>query len=461
VRAVGGHVEERLGLVLVVVLTASAYAAVGLFRHWHFDTSYDLGIFDQAVWHMSRFEIPGSTISGYRNILGDHFYPVLFLFAVPYWVFPHAETLIVAQAILMASSIVPVYYFLRGRLSISLSFGLVIAYALFWGLQKAINSDVHEMAFAPLVIACAVLAMDKNRWGWLWISCLVLVGIKEDLIVLVAAMGAYVFAQGNRRQGLALAAFGVLAFVTIVTIVIPSFSGGWASGGAYAAIWQRPWTALAVIVTPHQKLLTILFWLAPFCFLSLRSPLVLLAVPVGIERLLSSFSSHWGWGGHYTAPLAPLLAMSAGDGLGRLSRNLDGSLARWRRGPTTLVTLSVILASVIPGHQPFLRLFTIGHYRITVDRGTAATALALIPPDASVLAQACLLPHLSQRATIYVLDVGAPETEYVIASVNLNAWPLADRDELSDVIQQRKLHGYVTIFDEAGWVVLKAPRATR
>ena len=44
---------------------ALAYALYGLFRHWHFGSSaYDLGIFDQAVWHLSRFEAPASTISG-------------------------------------------------------------------------------------------------------------------------------------------------------------------------------------------------------------------------------------------------------------------------------------------------------------------------------------------------------------------------------------------------------------
>jgi len=451
------RVTERLGLAFLVVAMASAYAAVGLFKHWHFDSSYDLGIFNQAVWHLSRFETPASTISGYSNILGDHFYPIVFLFVVPYWIAPAAETLIVAQAVLIASSIVPVYFFLRSRLATSLSFALAVAYALFWGLQRAINVDVHEMAFAPLVIASAVLAMDRRRWGWLWVSCVVLVGIKEDLIPLVAAIGAYVFVRGKRRQGWALIAFGLLAFLAVVNVIIPSFSGGWSTGSAYRAVWERPWTALALMVTPPRKLLTIVMWLAPFCFLPLRSPLALLIVPIGLERLLSSSSNHWGWGAHYTAPLAPLLAVSAGDGLSRLTRNFTGS--RWRGLSGTLVTLSVVLALLVPGHQPILRLFTAGHYRIAVGRGAAAKALASIPPDASVVAQAALLPHLSQRPRIYVLDVTSPDAEYVIASQSLDPWPLSGPGQVADLVQQRLAQRYVTIFDEAGWIVLRNPNA--
>jgi len=450
-----------IGLATVVVIAAAAYAAVGIFKHWHFDSSYDLGIFNQAIWHLSRFEVPGSTISGHQNILGDHFYPLVFLFVVPYWIAPAAETLIVMQAILIATSIVPVYLFLRRRLSPSLSFGLVIAYALFWGLQRAINSDVHEIAFAPLLIAGAVLAMDSRRWGWLWICCVGLMGVKEDLIPLVATLGAYVFVLGDRRQGLALTVFALVGFAAIVKVAIPSFSGAWNYGGAYEAVLERPWTALAVMVTPAQKLWTVLFWLAPFCFLSLRSPLVFLAVPVALERLLSSVGTHWGVGGHYSVPLAPLLVMSAGDGLYRLTRSQAAQAPRSGRLASVLVVMSVILALLIPGHQPLLRLFTAGHYRIAAGRGDAAKAMALIPSDASLVAQASLLPHLSQRTSIYTLDASAPDADYVIASVNLNSWPTSGPSEIADLIQQRRARGYTTMFDEADWVVLKAPQVSR
>ena len=103
-------------LIALVAAFALAYSLYGLFRHWRFDSSaYDLGIFDQVLWHLSRFEAPSSTIRGYSNMLGDHFSPILALLAPLYWMAPAPEAIIVAQAILLAISIVPVWRYARRR----------------------------------------------------------------------------------------------------------------------------------------------------------------------------------------------------------------------------------------------------------------------------------------------------------------------------------------------------------
>ena len=49
-------------LIFIVAGFAVIYSVLGLFRHWHFGSGYDLAIFDQAVWHMSRFEPLASTV---------------------------------------------------------------------------------------------------------------------------------------------------------------------------------------------------------------------------------------------------------------------------------------------------------------------------------------------------------------------------------------------------------------
>ena len=88
--------EIRTVAALVCVFTA-AYALYGLFRHWHFGSSaFDLGIFDQAIWNLSRFQAPASSINGFSNVMGDHFYPIIVAFAPLYWLAPAPETLITA-----------------------------------------------------------------------------------------------------------------------------------------------------------------------------------------------------------------------------------------------------------------------------------------------------------------------------------------------------------------------------
>ena len=50
--------REVRGVAALVCVFTAVYGLIGLFRHWHFGSNYDLAIFDQAVWHLSRFEPP-------------------------------------------------------------------------------------------------------------------------------------------------------------------------------------------------------------------------------------------------------------------------------------------------------------------------------------------------------------------------------------------------------------------
>ncbi len=318
-------VNDRRALAVIVAAFFTGYALYGLVRHWHFGSSaFDLGIFDQAVWHLSRFEAPASTINGFKNLFGDHFSPIIALWAPLYWIAPAAETLVLSQALLFAASIVPVFLFLRDRLSRRLALALSIAYGLFWGLQRAMAFDVHEFAFAPLVIATAILAVDRQQWRLFWVCMGGLLLIKEDLIPLIGGFGLLLLIRGQPRHGYLAIGGSILAFAAVIGWVIPSFNpaGAFPYAGAFQAVLEQPSSIPLSLVTPIEKVRTILLWLGPFVFTSILSPFALLIPPIAVERLLSSSPNHWGGAFHYSAPLAPIIAMSAGDGLARLQRAL-------------------------------------------------------------------------------------------------------------------------------------------
>ncbi len=408
---------------------------------------------------MSRFEAPASTVSGYANILGDHFYPILALFAPLYWIAPAPETLIVAQALLLAASILPVYGFARARLPERPALTLCAAYALFWGMQRTAIADVHEAAFAPLLVATALWAIDGRRSTLLWFVSGLLVLVKEDLIPLVAGFGALLFLRGERKQGTVMAVGASALFVIVLLVVIPWFNNGvkWSTGGAFTSVWERPWTVPMMLISPPGKLRTMLIWLAPFAFLPLRSPYGLLLIPIALERLLSSSPVHWGAGAHYTAPLAPILAMSAADGLARLAGRMSDPTTRGRLIGSVVASV-VVIAAVVPGHQPHWRLFRAMHYQDRPHQTPARAALAMIPDRASVVAQASLAPHLSQRDQIHILKPGAPDAEYVIAAIDLDPWPVT-REDIDTFLKERRQRGYEPVFEQEGWVVLRRSAA--
>jgi uncharacterized membrane protein len=453
---VTGSRASRVPIAVVVVVFATTYLLLSLYKHWHFGSSFDLAIFDQAIWHLSRFEAPASSIRGFGNLFGDHFHPIICLLAPLYWIAPAPETLIVAQAILLSVSMIPVFAFARSRLPSGAALALTGAYGLFWGMQRTAISDFHEVAFAPLLIASAILAIDRRQWGWLWIVCIGLAAVKEDLIPLVAGIGGYLWLIGERRRGIVLLAGGLGVFVLVMKVVIPSFNAGTGSpsAAAFDDVWRKPWMAPVLLVTPLEKLRTVANWLLPFLLLPLLSPLGLLLAPLAAERLLSSASSHWMAMGHYSAPLAPILAMSAADGLGRFAALFHDAAIR-RRIIVWSVSACALVSAFLPGHQPHWRAFSLRHYRDHPTQQTGNHALALIPRDASVLAQAALAPHLSQRQTLYILEPGAPDADYVIASGSLAPWPMTSREEIASILAARAQQGYSVIFDRDDWVVLR------
>jgi uncharacterized membrane protein len=226
---------ERLHTAGLVLAFTLVYSLIGLLRHWRFGSNaFDLGIFDQAIWLASRFAAPASTVSGFPNVLGDHFSPILLLLAPLYWIAPRPETLIVAQAILFGLSIVPVARFLRRRLDPTPTLLLAGAYGMFWGLQRAAAFDVHEVAFAPLLVAALIVAIDERKWPLMWASAVAIALVKEDLFPLLVFAGVYLGLRGEPRRGALLAIGSLAAFVLVVQVIAPALSpSGYQHAGSF------------------------------------------------------------------------------------------------------------------------------------------------------------------------------------------------------------------------------------
>jgi uncharacterized membrane protein len=370
--------------------------------------------------------------------------------------------LIVAQAVLLALSMLPVHAFLARRLPPTIAMLLTFAYGVSWGIQRTAAFDVHEMAFAPLLVATVILAMDQRRWRLFWGAAVALILVKEDLIPFLSGVGLYLMAQGERRRGGLMLATSLAAFVAITQVVIPSFADAGAYGylGGFKDVFERPWTIPLVLVTPIAKLRTALLWFAPFLFLSLASPLSALMIPLALERLLSDNPLHWGLVFHYSAPIAPIVAMSAGDGLARLRSRVRPHAGRrgWTlgtaRGLAAVACACLFLAALLPGRPPLFRLISFVYYRSIPTVDAAAAAIAVVPPGVPVVAQAAIAPHLSERANIFMLQPDAPDADIVIASTALNPWPMTDAAAVRALVDERIRLGYRVIFNRDGWYVL-------
>jgi len=390
---------------------AVAYTWFALLRHWSYRSGgFDLGIFDQAVADYAHGRLPVSTIRDPQLILlGDHFHPILIVLAPVYRLFPTAETLLVAQALLFAVSVFPVARFACTTLGTKTGLIIGACYGLSWGLLNAIAFDFHEVAFAVPLLAFALTELLHGRPGRAVAIAVPLVLVKEDLGLTLAVLGVLIALRpGNRRLGLFTAAGGTAASVLSVFVVIPAFS----AYGNYRYLGKGglrpPEAALAGDFLSPGKLHLVLLLLLPTLFLALRSPLTLLLVPTLAWRLGSTYILYWIPTFHYDAVLMPILFCALVHGLTLLRPHWPG-----RRRRLVLPTITAALAATCltlflqssaadgPGHR--------SEFTAAADR-----LIARIPDGATVSTTDTIAPHLSSRTDVYLLKANRA-TEWTLA----------------------------------------------
>ena len=506
--------RHRLAVGLLTALAAAGYSAFALVRfHTYLSASYDLVIFDQAVRSYAHLQPGISVMKGLHNgfgphfsVLGDHWSPILAVLAPLYWVSNSPANLLVAQAVLFALAIPPVWLFTRrafggGAKATAAAYLVSAAYALSWPIAAALAFDFHEVAFAPLLTAVALERLQAGRLRTALIALAALLLVKEDMGFLIAGIGIYLAVDrpGTLRRpvltGLILVVVGLAASVVSIYVLIPAFGGRsgyyWAYGALGGNVPQvlghiviHPLSSLRMLVTPRVKLDTLLWLFGAFCFLPLRSPITFAAVPLLLERMLDSkFPNWWVTSFHYNAYLVIILVFAAVDGAARLDRSWEGIRDHFaarrgragiaspgpggdhRRTGTVALACSVAMIAVAIALVPRFAFGAALHpsfYHRTFHARAEAAAAAVVPRGVTVEAVNYVGPHLSGRDTVLLWDGDGTTPRFspwVVADVRHRefTWP-SKRAERQRVALLEK-HGYRVTFRRAGYLVLRAPGA--
>ena len=506
----------------LTLVMAALYCVFALAQLYRFRTSsYDLVIFDEAVRSYSHF-LPGtSIIKGLHNgfgphfsELGDHWSPILAALSPLYWIYSGPQTLLVAQAVLFALAIPPLWVFTRrafggGRKATVAAYLVSVAYALSWPIASALAFDFHEVAFAPLLIAIALERLQAGRLRTALIALTALLLVKEDMGLLVAGIGIYLAVARPRvvrRQllvGCILIVAGLLDTVIATYVLIPAFGGRSDYYWAYTALGANgqqavghlithPISSLKLLITPRVKLVTMLWLFGAFCFLPLRSPIALATIPLLLERMMANlFGNWWVTSYQYNAYLVVILACAAVDGAARLDRSLlfrrylaggragqlespeaaaadgqdTGRVPEPRAGRGTPGTVALGCAAAMCAVAVFLLpRFGFGpalhpsFYRRTPAEKAEAAVAAAVPSGVVVAATNNVGPALSSRDTVLLWDgdggtppLGAP---WVVANVRALQFTFHSVLEQKQRVALLERSGYRVVFRRRGYIVL-------
>ncbi|MGE5134627.1 MAG: DUF2079 domain-containing protein [Gemmatimonadota bacterium] len=509
-----GPARQRAGWAawLLALVAFAAYAAISVFRYLRLQPgSWDLGIYTEYVRQIAHLHMPVVPIrSPGFNLLGDHFQPIVALLAPFFRVFPSPLTLLIAQALLTAVSVVPVIRAARTLTGPGVSLAIGAAYAFSWGLQQMVNFDFHEIAFAVPLLAFSLSALVTGRLLAAALWALPLVLVKEDqgftvavigLIVLGAALSVpghglrYRAGRAGRRRTWALAGtfllvWGLAWSAAEILVIIPHFNVAhhyqyWQAGGVISLHGQHFSAAGALGQLRHAsgvKLRTLLMIGLPVAFLALGSPLALAAAPNLLLRFLSTNSYYWGTDWHYNATLMPVVFLAAVDTLARVrgqaaepSAAGDGLPAAGagpgapaRRVPAARALAALWLARAAAAamvgvagwlaiRQPVGQLWQPQTYTISAHVRAEEAAMAKVPPGTTVEATLSMLAPLAARDdTSWVGTVGLHDPRYLVFDATNSGWsPLPVSPPLRFLEQRHPGAVYQQIFEASGVYVFR------
>jgi uncharacterized membrane protein len=487
----GARRPHLAGVAALTALVAAVYCVFALTRYYTFHmSSYDLVIFDQAVRSYAHFRPGISIIKGVHNgfgpnfsVLGDHWSPILATLAPLYWIASGPQTLLVAQAVLFALAVPPLWIFTNrvfggGTKAAAAAYLVSVAYGLSWPLAQAAAFGFHEVAFAPVLTAVALERLQAGRLRSALIALAALLLVKEDMGLLVAGIGLALLAWRPRmvpRQMIvagALIAVGIVDTWVAAKVLVPAFGGRanyyWAytalGRGIPQAAWHlitHPVSSLRLLITPGVKLTTMLWLFGAFCFLPLRSPIALATVPILLERMLANlFPNWWVTSFHYNAFLVVVLAFAAADGAARLDR--WAVLARQRKGTGTVALVcAAAMCAVALVLVPRFALGAALHpsfYHRTAQMNAAAAADASVPDGVTVEAANHLGPQLSARDTVLLWEGTTPRwAPWVVADVGKKEFTFRSRTQQRQRVALLERSGYRIVFERGGYIVLHRP----
>ncbi len=497
----------------LVTLAAVIYSTYFIYLHIGRQDAYltpaeDLGTYNQAIWNILHGTFIHQTIC---NIVSDtncyslngisrfsiHFEPILLPISLAYLALPDPKTLLVLQTLVVASGAFPAFWLARLRLRNDiLAASIAILYLLYPALQQAEVFDFHGVTLTAALLMFTLYFMYTRRTVWLFVFAVLSMACKEEIPLVIAFFGLWsMLFQQRWRSGLALLGLSV-AWLGVVLLVfrVASPTGHPLLGSRYAYLGSGPLQILRNVVThpvsllyqhvlehSHRQYLIVL--LAPAAYLPLLAPWVLvLAVPSLAINLFSSDPNQYLGLFQYSAEIVPVLIFSTIEAIvfivwlvkwyirqlrearaatvPKVERVSERSpwLSRWAQPIGLSLLLALALFAVVHqdftyGAMPFSRGF--GWPQVTAHDQLAGRIEAMIPASASVSAQSDLMPHVSQRAHIYLFPYGDTVADYIFLDVTSATYPYNSPQYIAEVKNVLLSGSYGVVTAQDGYLLLK------
>jgi uncharacterized membrane protein len=447
--AVLARIVTPLGVVTVgAILYAIYFSAFTIRNHNHIDThGYDLGIWDNLMWHVLRPEIPlfrsTPAVGPHGSHFGRHATFFAYVIAPFYAVAPRPETLLVVQAVLLGGAAIPLFLYAKRHLPAWTAALVAGAYLIYPPLHGANLYDFHFLALGPFFLLLALYAIEDNRRALAVVAIVLSLSVREDVAALLAIVGLFFLLTGaSPRVGAIIAALGGCYFLLMKMVLMPllgrtdaSFLNQYSGllpqneegfSGVLKTLVGNP-IFTAKVILQQDKVTYFLEIFAPVLLLPLRRPIGLLLICPGVIFTLLS-TGYWPLyqpSFQYTAYWTPFVFIGVVYALEHAGRpTYPGEMAGRFRRQCLVVGLAAtsLVCTYLDGailnrtnvRSGFIRATFATSADNEKDRADVVALIAQIPPDAKVAASDRLVPHVSTRDYAYSLSDQIYDADWIL-----------------------------------------------
>ncbi len=418
-----------IGTAVCGVLLAAVTGTVTCLRYANYQSpNYDFGLFCQMFHYLKETLLPLTTSE--RNQLLSHFAvhlsPIWYVLLPAYCLFPSPYTLQIAQAVVLALGLIPLYLICRKRgLSPKATLAFSGLYALYPALSTGAFFDIHENCFLPPLLLTLFACYEYGKYKGLFLAAAGVLLVKEDAAVYLLFFALFLFfSEKERRRALWLAGMGIGYF--LLAILWLQWQGEGAMFGRYDnltgtegllslpdTLLRNPGFFLTQLFHTDSgdggKLLYLFQLLVPLAGLPVlaRRPGRLLLLAPLLLNLLTQYRYQYDIGFQYSFGIAAFLFYAAVLNTSELPPRWRPRLLLYAGAACLLLFQTAVL--------PFL------NNQVALVRENAALnaqldeAMDAVPEGASVTASTMFVPHLSQRDVLYELTYHpTPDTDYLV-----------------------------------------------
>lgn len=377
--------------------------------------NFDFGIFCNIFYNLKESFQPLATCERDKLLshFAVHFSPILYLLLPIYYIFPYAETLNIAQVIILFSGIVPLLLIMKKyNLGNAVKMFLATAFIAYPAVSYGSIYDFHENCFILPLLLWLFYFYEKDKKIPMFIFAFLVLTVKEEAFAYVFIFALYIMlAKKDYKKGALLMALSLVWFGLAVLYI--SHLGEGIMTNRFANLKQPDEGLLGVIKTVFKtpelvinelfrssasdsgKLIYILQLLVPLAmipFMTKRFSRLILICPLLIN-LLSDYYYQCDLGKQYSFGITAFLFYAAAINLSEIKERKGGFLAF----SAAIVSIVMMLSLMYPRLTGYALTYRVG--KANYDRITEV--IEEIPDDASVTASTFFVPKLSQRKVIY------------------------------------------------------------